>query len=127
MDDTGVHAGAKKVLIMEDEMAMAKAMEVKLQKNGINALAVFTGEEGLRELEKGGYSLVLLDIMMPAMDGWEVMSRIKSKGLSIKVIVTSNLSQEEDKKRAAELGAVGFLVKSDTTLSNMVEEVKSHL
>lgn len=115
---------SKKVLIVEDEKSMARAMEVKLQKAGIDAYAVFGGEEGLTELAKGGYSLVLLDIMMPGMDGWEVLSKIKEKGLKLKVVITSNLSQEEDKKKAKDMGATDFLVKSDSTLSSIAEEVK---
>lgn len=118
---------AKSVLIVEDEKAMAKAMEIKLQKAGIVAHAVFSGDEGLAELEKNEYGLVLLDIMMPGIDGWEVMTKIKEKGLKVKVIITSNLSQEEDKKKAKELGAVNFLVKSDSSLSSIAEEVKSYI
>ena len=117
----------KKLLIIEDEKAMAKAMEIKLQKVGIDAHAVFSGDEGLAELGKNTYSLVLLDIMMPGMDGWEVMTKIKEKGLKVKVIITSNLSQEEDKKKAKEMGAVNFLVKSDSSLAAITEEIKGYL
>src|SRR3990167_3588980 len=116
-----------KVLIVEDEKAMAKAMEIKLQKVGIVALAVFNGEDALAALETNQYDLVLLDIMMPGMDGWEVMSKINEKGINVKVIITSNLSQEEDKKKAKELGAIDYLVKSDSTLSAIAEQVKSYL
>ncbi len=104
-----------------------KEEEIKLQKAGIDAHAVFNGQEGLAELEKGGYSLVLLDIMMPGMDGWEVLENIREEGIKVKVIVTSNLSQEEDKKKAKEMGAVDFLVKSDSTLESIAEKVKSLL
>jgi DNA-binding response OmpR family regulator len=102
-------------------------MELKLKKSGIDAHTVFGGEEGLAELEKGGYALVMLDIMMPGIDGWEVMSRIKAKGIHTKVVITSNLSQEEDKKKAKEMGAIDFLVKSDSTLSSIVEQIKGYL
>lgn len=128
MENTNnISKSTKKVLIVEDERAMAKAMEIKLQKARIDAHAVFSGDEGLAELEKNEYSLVLLDIMMPGMDGWEVMTKIKEKGIKVKVIITSNLSQEEDKKKAKELGAVDFLVKSDSSLSSIAEQVKSYV
>ncbi len=117
----------KRVLIVEDEKTMAKAMEIKLQKAGITAHAVFTGDEALLALATREYQLVLLDIMMPGMDGWEVLTKISERGLGIKVIITSNLSQEEDKKRAMDLGAVDFLVKSDSSLSMIAEVVKSYL
>lgn len=125
--DKNIHKQQKKVLIVEDERAMAMAMEIKLQKAGIVAHAVFSGEEGMTELRQGIYSLVLLDIMMPGLSGWEVMAKMQEENMKIKVIITSNLSQEEDKKKAQELGAVGFLVKSDSSLSTIVEEVKTHL
>lgn len=128
MENTNnVNKSTKSVLIIEDEKAMAKAMEIKLQKAGIDAHAVFSGDEGLAELEKNPYSLVLLDIMMPGMDGWEVLTKIKEKGIKVKVIITSNLSQDEDKKKAKDLGAINFLVKSDASLSEIAEEVKSYL
>ncbi len=125
--DKNIHKQQKKVLIVEDERAMAMAMEIKLQKAGIAAHAVFSGEDGMAELRQGIYSLVLLDIMMPGLSGWEVMTKMQEENIKIKVIITSNLSQEEDKMKAKELGAVGFLVKSDSSLSTIVEEVKTHL
>lgn len=114
----------KKVLIIEDEKSIARAMEVKLRKAGLDALAVFDGESGLKELETGTYSLVLLDIMMPTIDGWDVLSKIKQNGIKTRVIITSNLSQDEDKNKAKEMGAVDFLVKSDSTLASIANEVK---
>jgi DNA-binding response OmpR family regulator len=121
------NSNTKKVLIIEDEKAMGRAMEIKLQKEGINAHAVFSGEEGIQELESGSYTLVLLDIMMPGIDGWQVLSAIHEKSIEVKIIITSNLSQEEDKKKAKELGAIDFLVKSDASLIAIAEEVKSYL
>lgn len=117
----------KKVLIVEDEKAMANAMEVKLKKSGIDAYAVYDGDQAVKELVKEHYSLVLLDIIMPGLNGWDVMNAIKEKGITVNVIVTSNLSQSEDKQKAKEMGAVGFMIKSDSTLASIVEEVKSHL
>lgn len=117
----------KKVLIAEDERAMASAMEIKLQKSGLNAHAVFNGIEALAELQGGGYSLILLDLMMPEMDGWEVLKKIKESNIQVKIIVTSNLSQEEDKIRAKDLGALDFLVKSDSSISSIVDKVKGLL
>jgi two-component system, OmpR family, copper resistance phosphate regulon response regulator CusR len=115
------------VLIIEDEKAIAMAMKIKLQKANIEVQAVFSGDEGIKEIDSNAYSLVLLDIMMPGIDGWEVLSHIVARGTKTKVIVTSNLSQEEDKKKAIEMGAVDFLVKSEASLSSIVEVVKSHL
>ena len=127
MDNTVSHHNSpKKVLIAEDEETMAKVMENKLQKAGFDAHAVFNGNEAMAELESGNYSLVLLDLMMPEKNGWDVMTFIKDKGINTKVIVTSNLSQDEDKVKAKEYGAVGFLVKADSSLASIVQEVESH-
>ena len=117
----------KKILIIEDEKTSAKALEIKLRKAGYYARTVFNGEEGLIELENGGYDLVLLDILMPVVDGWSVLEKIKEKDIKVKVIITSNLSQPEDKKRALEMGASDFMVKSDSTLTNIVDKVQSLL
>jgi DNA-binding response OmpR family regulator len=118
---------AKKVLVIEDEKPMARALEVKLQKAGLEAHTVNDGQEGLNTLEKEHYDLALLDIMMPVMNGWEVLSKVKEKGINTKIIITSNLSQDEDKKKAKDLGAVDFIVKSNSTLTAIVEKVKSLL
>lgn len=118
---------ASRVLIVDDEKAMAKALEIKLQKSGIAAHAVFSGDEAINQLKNNEYNLVLLDIMMPGIDGWAVLTKIKEMRLSVKVIITSNLSQEEDIVRAKNLGAIEFLIKSDSSLSAIIEEVKSYL
>jgi len=117
----------KKILIIEDEKTSAKALEIKLQKAGYDTKTVFNGGEGLKELENGGYDLVLLDILMPIVDGWSVLEKIKEKGMQVKVIITTNLSQPEDKKRAMKMGASDFMVKSDSTLSSIVDRIQSIL
>lgn len=117
----------KKILIIEDEKTSAKALEIKLQKVGYDTKTVFNGEEGLKELENGDYDLVLLDILMPIVDGWSVLEKIKEKEIKVKVIITSNLSQPEDKKRAMEMGASDFMVKSDSTLTDIVDRIQSIL
>lgn len=117
----------KKILIIEDEKTSAKALEIKLQKVGYDTKTVFNGEEGLKELKNGDYDLVLLDILMPIVDGWSVLEKIKEKEIKVKVIITSNLSQPEDKKRAIEMGASDFMVKSDSTLTDIVDRIQSIL
>ena len=117
----------KKILIIEDEKPAARAMEIKLTKAGFNVKVVLNGDDGLIELEKGGYDLVILDILIPVIDGWRVLEEIKEKGMKVKVIIVSNLSQPEDKKRAMELGASDYMVKTESTLANIVDKVQSFL
>jgi DNA-binding response OmpR family regulator len=117
----------KKILIAEDEKPMAKALELKLNNSGFEAKAVFNGVEAVAELEKTNYDLVLLDIMMPKKDGFGVLEDIKAKKIKTKVIVATNLSQENDIKKAKELGAIDYFVKSDTPISQVVKNVQKVL
>lgn len=114
----------KKILVAEDEKPMANALVIKLNKEGFQAKAVSNGEEVLQELANNKYDLLLLDLIMPKMDGFTTLKKIKEMAIKIKIIVTSNLGQEEDFARARELGASDYFVKSDTPLSELVEAVK---
>lgn len=116
-------ANAKKILIAEDEKPMAKALELKLTSAGFQVKTVFNGQEALGEIEKEPYDLLLLDLLMPGTDGWQVLSKVKSK--NIKVIVLSNLSQEEDVAKAKQMGAIDFWVKSDIAISEVVEKASA--
>ena len=115
---------AKKILIAEDEKPMAKALETKLNASGFEAKAVFNGNQAIKELEAGDYDLLLFDLMMPEKDGFSVLEDIKKKKIKVKVIVSTNLSQEEDKGKAMKLGAKDYFVKSDTPIKEVVENVK---
>ncbi|HNV97209.1 MAG TPA: response regulator [bacterium] len=118
---------AKKILIAEDERAMAKALELKLRSSGFDAKSVFNGEDAVKELEKEHYDLLLLDIMMPIKDGFFVLEEIKNKNIKIPVIISSNLSQEEDVKKAKNLGAIDYFIKSNTPIASVIEHVKNAL
>jgi len=89
----------KKILIAEDEKPMAKALELKLNSAGFQAKAVYNGQEALDVLEKEPYDLMLMDLIMPKLDGFKLLEALKQKGSKMPVIVSTNLSQEEDKKR----------------------------
>jgi signal transduction histidine kinase len=84
---------AKKILIAEDEKPMAKALALKLNNSGFEAKAVHNGKDAVEELKAAKYDLLLLDLMMPTMDGFQVLEQIKAEKIKTSVIVTSNLSQ----------------------------------
>lgn len=120
-------ATAQKILVAEDEKPMAKALQLKLTNQGFDVTTVFNGEEAIEALEKENYDLMILDLMMPKLDGFGVLTQVKEKGIKTKIIVASNLSQEEDANRAKEMGAVDFFVKSNTPITDIVDHIKGAL
>src|SRR3989344_3357403 len=115
----------KKILIVDDEKPMARALELKLQHSGFETKVVNQGAEALDSLEKDKIDLVLLDLMMPTPDGFQVLESLQKKKNTVPIIVTSNLSQLEDEKRALALGAEHYFVKSNTPLSKNIERIVS--
>ena len=115
----------RKILVAEDEKPMSKALVLKLNNAGFETGTAFNGVEVLEKLKKEKYDLLLLDIIMPRMDGFSVLEKLKEQGKKIKVIVTSNLGQTEDFEKVKSLGANGHFVKSDTSLSEIVEYIKN--
>ncbi len=120
-------AEAKKILIIEDDKAMANALEIKLARAGFAVKSAGNGEDGLAILKKEDFSLVLLDLIMPKLDGFDVLEKLKEKGRKTPVIVLSNLSHPDDERRARELGAVDFLIKSNTPIAIIIERIREKL
>ena len=114
--------GGKKILIVEDERPLAHALELKFTHEGYDVTIATDGEEGLKLAKASKYSMILLDLIMPQMDGFTFMEQLKKKS---PVIVLSNLGQDEDKERAAKLGAVDYFVKSNTPITDIIKKVKS--
>lgn len=117
----------KRILIAEDERAMAHALELKLTHAGFEAVVASNGELALEMLKKDRFDLLLLDIIMPKMNGFQVLETIKKEKVPVVVIMLSNLSQAEDETKAKALGAKEFFIKSNTPLADIVERVKAAL
>ncbi len=117
----------KKILIVDDEKPMARAFGLKLNHVGFVSRTAGDGEEALVALKKEKFDLIILDLVMPKMDGFELLARLKEEGSTVPIIVTTNLSQAEDAKRAKELGARDYFVKSDTPIASIVDHVKTLL
>jgi DNA-binding response OmpR family regulator len=117
----------KKILILEDEKPLAHALELKLTHEGFDVVTTDNGEMGISILTKEKFDLVLSDLIIPGVDGFGVLETIKTKKINVPVIIMTNLNQEEDKQRAYDLGAVDFFVKSNSTLSEIVEGVKKKI
>ena len=114
---------SKKILIIEDEKTLARALELKLTLSGFEVKTVFNGEDGLTLIQKELFDLILLDLIMPKMDGFSVLEFLKEKKIKTPVMVLSNLSQEDDIKRTKKFGAEEFFVKSNTPIATIVEQV----
>lgn len=117
----------KKILIVEDEQALSKALQLKLAHNGFDTTCAANGEEGLKLIEEKKFDIVLLDLIMPKIDGFKVLEVLRNKKNIPPIIVLSNLSQNNDEDRAKKLGAVDFFVKSNTPIADIVARVAAHL
>lgn len=115
----------KRILIAEDEKAYSRALVLKLQNAGFEAESVENGEEALEAIKKGHFDLLLCDLVMPKMNGFQVLEEIKKQGLNIPAIVLSNLSQADDEKKGRGAGAVDFMIKSNTPIVNVIAKVEN--
>lgn len=115
-----------KVLIIEDDQFYAKIYKKKFEVEGHVVEACFDGEAGLAKLKEFAPDIILLDIMMPKLDGFEVLEQIKANPSfkNIPVVMMTNLSTEEDKAKAQEKGAQLYIVKSDLTPSQVITAIK---
>ena len=120
-------ASAKKILIVEDELPLSKALTLKLGNQGFTTEAAYDGEEALEKLSKGKYDLVLLDLVMPKKDGFELLKDLKDKNIKVPVIVVSNLGQEEDINKTKDYGVKGYLIKANSTLEDIVLAINKFL
>ena len=118
-----------KIAILEDEDSLAKVLCDELSSNECEIILASDGSSGLKIIQKQKPDLVLLDVRMPKMNGFDVLVQLKSKRSTrgIPVIMLSNLDRAEDKKRGLELGAVQYIVKSDIELEQLSIIIKKYL
>ena len=118
-----------KILIVEDDQFLRELYCDVLKAEGYVIDIATDGEEGFKKIKEGGYDLVLLDIILPKIDGLEIMRRIKTDPSALPnkcVIFLTNLDKEEEIRTALQLGN-GYLIKSQITPGNLVQEVKTYL
>ncbi len=118
-----------KVLVIQDDKFLAKIYQLKLPKEGFDVTLAHNGEEGLALMREQKPDIILLDLIMPIMDGFTVLERMHADPelKTIKVLVTTNLAQEEDQRRCLALGAIGFVVKAETRITDLVTVMHKHL
>jgi len=119
----------KKITIVEDEELISKALAGVLEDAGFKVSQAYDGEEGLSMIESEKPDLILLDIIMPKMDGLTMLKKLQEKewGKNIPIIVLTNLSDDRRVAEAMGRGVYSYLQKTDWRLQDVVEEVKKKL
>ncbi len=120
---------ARNILLVEDDPFLVDIYIKKLQQAGFNVSNVDSGEEALKVVKETPFDLVLLDIVVPDLDGWEILKQIKSPEAKNhpKVIVFSNLGQKSEVEKGIQLGADKYLIKANYTPTEVIEEVRKAL
>jgi DNA-binding response OmpR family regulator len=115
----------RRILLAEDDRFLRKAAETALKRRGFAVLAAVDGEEALRMARTEAPDLILLDLIMPKLQGFEVLRALKADAATAAtpVIILSNLGQDSDVKQAMEAGAVGYFVKANLSLQDLVKKV----
>lgn len=117
------------ILIIEDDKFLRELIAQKLIKEGYKISEAIDGEEGIKKVKEEKPDLVLLDLILPGIDGFEVLLRMREESAltRIPVIILSNLGQKEDVERGLKLGAVDYLIKAHFTLGEIIEKIKNAL
>ncbi|MCK4891835.1 MAG: response regulator [Candidatus Pacebacteria bacterium] len=118
-----------KVLIIEDDSYISDMYKIKFESENFETVVASNGIEGIKFLEKAVPDIILLDVVMPKIDGFSVLKEIKknSKLDKIPVVLLTNLSQKENVERGFELGASSYIIKAHFTPSEVVEKIKEVL
>ncbi len=121
---------AQKILVVEDDQFLRELYDELLKEEGYDITLAEDGEKGLAEIQKGGFDLVLLDIMLPKIDGLEILRRAKNKPPEKPngaTVLLTNLGQDSIIKEGFSLGASGYLIKSAMNPDQVLSEVKVFL
>ena len=122
-------ANNKKVVIVEDDDFISKALEIKLENTPVDFMVAKDGEVGLEMIKKEKPDLVLLDLILPKLYGFDVLKKLKEDDSTknIPVIILTNLGQDEEAQKGKDLGALDYFVKADTSLEKIVSRIEEVL
>lgn len=121
---------AAKILLIEDDQLVREAYEESLRGEGFDVDIAVDGEEGLNKAKQGGYSIILLDMMLPKLDGLGILRALRQEPPVVKngsVLLLTNLSHDPVINQALELGASAALIKSDIDPGLLIESVKGYV
>lgn len=119
----------KKILLVEDDDGLANVYKMRLQTEGFLVHRVPNGEDALAASIEFKPDLIVLDVMMPKVSGFDVLDILRNtpETANIKVVMLTALSQDSDKEKATKLGADDYMVKSQVVIADVVERIKHHL
>ncbi len=119
----------KSILFIEDESALQKTLGEVLRENGYEVISALNGETGIKSAKTKKPDLILLDLILPKLSGFDVLKQLKKdeETKDIPVIVLTNLEEVNDIEKAMELGATTYLVKANYSLKEVVDKIKGAL
>jgi DNA-binding response OmpR family regulator len=119
----------KRILLVEDDDSLASVYVTRLQTEGFDVRRVANGEDALASALSYKPNLILLDVMMPKVSGFDVLDILRNtpETANLKIIMLTALSQDSDKERAESLGVDDYLVKSQVVIADVIDRVKHHL
>ncbi|HCS78279.1 TPA: response regulator [Patescibacteria group bacterium] len=118
-----------KILFIEDDPLLVKIYSTRLSVDGYEVISAENGEDGLQIAETQAPDLIVLDIMMPRLDGFSVLEKLRQseKTRNTPILVYSNLGQEDEIVRAKKMGATDFVIKANLSPTEMINKIKEHL
>lgn len=119
----------KKILIVEDDAFLVKAYQLRFEKENMDVQVATTGTDAVSCLEQAPADVVLLDLMLPGVSGFDVLASMRRSPAwkQVPVVILSNLGQPEDIRRAKDLGANDYVVKANTKINDVADTVKKYL
>ena len=120
---------SKTILFIEDEEALQKAITTMLEKDGYKVLSAMEGDTAVKYAREEEYDLVLLDLILPKLNGFEILKELKQneEKKHIPVLIVTNLETSADIQKALDLGATNYLVKSNYNLDEIIKKIKTAL
>ncbi len=116
----------KSILLVEDDRAIREILELKLQKMGFGVFATEDGEQAIETLKNNRFDLILMDLIMPKMNGFDLLKKLHDIDNKTPKIVMSNLDEAEDRQKVMGLGAIILLSKFELSISGIADYVKNY-
>ncbi len=129
MDEPKSTGFRKKILLVEDDDGLAQVYSIRLDVEGFEVRRVPNGEDALATAQEFKPDLILLDVMMPKVSGFDVLDILRNtpEMANVKIVMLTALSQEADRKKAQEMGVDDYLVKSQVVIADVIERIKLQL